>query len=129
MYSTLAGRNDDSHLSPAMKIMVILEQFKSEPELGVREIGRRTGISKSAVHSLVTEMLNGGLLSRAPDGRKYRLGLGLLAYGALVQARSDLLAVARPVLRSLSHLSDENVNLRILHDGELISVDLHPEFP
>jgi hypothetical protein len=71
--------------------MSILSVFSQEhPVLGLAEISRRTGLSSSTTHRLVTELTDWGALARTSDLR-YRIGptlrrLGAASPGAVNQA-------------------------------------------
>ncbi|MDE3074385.1 MAG: IclR family transcriptional regulator [Chloroflexota bacterium] len=101
-------------------LVALLELFLGEPELGVREMGRRTGISKSTVQRLASSLAQADFLLKDADSGRYSLGLRFLDFAALVQVRNELLKTARPVLRSLAQLSGETAHLGVLHRLEVV---------
>jgi len=103
-------------MSTVETIAAILNLFEEEPELGVREMSRRIGISKSAVQRVAAGLAGQGFLAKQPAGGQYTLGLRLLELGVLVQARSELVTVATPTLQALMQWSSETVHLATL-DG------------
>ncbi len=101
-------------------VLAVLDLLTGEPQLGVREMARRAGISKSAVQRTASRLAEADLLAR--DGGGYRLGLRFLDFGVLVQARNDLLGAARPALRTLARISGENTYLGVLHQAQILYV-------
>jgi len=56
------------------KALAILKEFSaSEPLLGVSELGRRLGMTKSTVHRLVGSLVKSGLAEQDPGSRQYKL--------------------------------------------------------
>lgn len=98
----------------------LLDLFWDGEELGVREMARRLGLSKSAVHRLASELERVGFLARSAETGKYRLGLRLLQYGGLFQLRSQLVREALPMLRSLVRHTGETVHLAALEGGQVV---------
>lgn len=99
----------------------ILGLFSQEVrELGVREMSRRTGLSKSTVHRVVSELAAGRFLEKDPQSGRYRLGIRLLELGGLVQTQLELSETVEPILRTLVRLSGESAHLGILDDLEVV---------
>ena len=67
----------------------------AERELGVSELSRRLGLSKGAVHRILTTLAAENLIERNPRSGRYRLGLKLYQLG--IVARSP----AEPPIESL----------------------------
>lgn len=109
-------------MSTVDHLVELLDLFVTEPQLGVREMGRRLAISKSSAQRLASRMAQADLLARDEDTGRYRLGLRFIELGVLVQARNELLGVAAPVLRSLARFSGESVHLGVLHDLEIFYI-------
>lgn len=87
-----------------MRVLEIVAQ--QEQPLGVSEIGRRTGLSKSTVHALLGSLVAEGLLEPRTQDTGFRLGHRLihLSRGA---RDSAVVEGARGVLRDLSRQSGE----------------------
>jgi DNA-binding IclR family transcriptional regulator len=78
----------------------ILKAFSSEaPERDVGEPSQDLGLHKSTVSRLMSTLERGGLLSRNPQARRYRLGIDLIGMAGQEVSRIDVCKVARPVLR------------------------------
>jgi DNA-binding IclR family transcriptional regulator len=107
-------------LQSVERAITILKSFSLErPERGVGELSRELGLHKSTVSRLMKTLEQGGLLSREPEGKRYRLGLDLIGLAAQVISYTDVREVARPLLRRLADDCQESVNLVIL-DGEQV---------
>ncbi len=90
----------------------ILGCFSSKQnELGVTEIGRMTGMSKSTVHRLLTALQKADLVKEDPVKRKYRLGFRLLELAGVVLESLDVRNVSRPYMRQLVELTGETTCL------------------
>jgi DNA-binding IclR family transcriptional regulator len=64
------------------KVFMVFEAFRgSVAPIGVSELSRRTGLSKSTVFRLIKELVDAGALVRVGDG--YRIGLRLFELGSL----------------------------------------------
>jgi glyoxylase-like metal-dependent hydrolase (beta-lactamase superfamily II) len=69
----------------------VLEAFREEePELGISELARKLGLSRSSVYRIVATLTARGFLAQETANGKYRLGLG--AYQAPEQTYAAQLA-------------------------------------
>ncbi|MDR7521935.1 MAG: IclR family transcriptional regulator [Armatimonadota bacterium] len=84
------------------------------PRLGVSEIARRLGLSKSTVHRLLVALERRGFVRQDPATGAYTPGLQLFRLGRVVQNGMELRAQALPVMRRLQAQSGETVNLNIV---------------
>ncbi|HTW19270.1 MAG TPA: IclR family transcriptional regulator, partial [Mycobacteriales bacterium] len=101
----------------------VLDCLADEPELGVSELGRRLGISKSTAHRLVTTLCQKGYLQQVPDTRSYRLGIRLHELGETVASRSPLRDRALPLLESLRNQTGETVHLAVPEGNQMFYVE------
>ncbi|HEU0167868.1 MAG TPA: IclR family transcriptional regulator [Chloroflexota bacterium] len=109
-------------MSTAAHLVSLLDLFVTEQQLGVREMGRRLNVSKSAAQRLVNELAKADLLNKDEDSGRYRLGLRFIEFGFIVQARSELLDAAGATMRWLARLSGESVHLGVLNDLEIVFI-------
>ncbi len=110
-----------SSIDRAFKILFLLAE--SPEELGVTEIGRRLGLSKSTVFRFLASMEKLGVVQKGPDTGKYHLGLTLFELGNRVLIKKNLIDRFHPILEDLAHQVREIVNLAGLFQGELIYLD------
>jgi IclR family transcriptional regulator, KDG regulon repressor len=104
--------------------VTLLELFlgADTDELGVREMSRRSGLSKSNVQRLATELAACDLLEQNPTTGGYRLGLRLFELGSAVPVRRELHDAAATVLASLMHVTGETAHLGVLDGTHVVYV-------
>jgi IclR family transcriptional regulator, acetate operon repressor len=94
------------------RAVAILDTFSAErPELGVSEIARSTGLSRSTVHRLLTTLRRHDLVQQVPDSTDYALGPHLLRLAQVASSNVNLQKAARVVMTELRNLCDETVGL------------------
>jgi DNA-binding IclR family transcriptional regulator len=101
----------------------VLDCLADEPELGVTELARRLGISKSTAHRLVSTLCQKGFLQQVPETRAYRLGIRLHELGELVASRNPLRDHALPLLESLRSQTGETVHLAVPEGNQMFYVE------
>lgn len=108
-------------------ILLLKTLGEEEPELGVSELARRSGLRKSTVHRLLRALQLGGLVEQNLENGKYRLSLEILQLAGMVLRRmDDLQQIARPFLKALAEACEETVNLTILAGDGVINIDRIP---
>ena len=107
------------------RAVAILQAFDAtRPELGVTEIGHRTGLDKSTVYRLLCALQQGGLIAQDAGTSRYRLGPGLLRLAGLAAQQLDVAHVARVHLVALAARTGETAKLSMLTDEDhLVRVD------
>jgi IclR family pca regulon transcriptional regulator len=104
--------------------LAILSAFKSgRPLLGVSELGRDIGLSRSTTHRYVATLAALGYLQQDPSTRKYRLGPRVLDLGFSAINSMELREVAAPHLRQLSDDTGYTVNMAILDGTDIVYVE------
>ncbi|WP_166140143.1 IclR family transcriptional regulator [Nocardioides ochotonae] len=81
---------------------------------GVTEVAEAMGLSKSAVHRVLSSLRRGGLVELDEHTRRYSLGAGALRLGLSYLDRIDVRRLARPVLEDLSERTGETATLSVL---------------
>ncbi|MEP7114336.1 MAG: IclR family transcriptional regulator [Ilumatobacteraceae bacterium] len=97
----------------------ILDAFFADTEIGLSELARRVGVTKSTMHPTCGVLVDRGALERTLSG-KYRLGVHLLEYGQLVTKRSALRRQALPLLVDLRNAIGETVQLGVPSGGDVL---------
>ena len=106
------------------RLMLILNCFSDhEPELSMTDISQRIGLTTSTTHRLLTSMAFHGLLSRAPDGRRYRPGYKFIHLAAIIEQSDTLQQQARPLLESLSKETGETAVLMVRDNQWAVCLD------
>ena len=104
--------------------LAILSSFRSgRPLLGVSELGRDVGLSRSTTHRYVSTLAVLGYLQQDPATKKYRLGPRVLDLGFSAINSMELREIAAPHLRELSDETGYTVNMAILDDLDIVYVD------
>jgi IclR family transcriptional regulator, KDG regulon repressor len=102
----------------------VLRAFShADQELGVTELSRRLGLSKSTTHRLVATLEAERLLEQDQATGKYRLGLALYELGTTVTEHVDLHQAALPVLTTLRHSTGDMVHVAVLDGLEVVYVE------
>jgi IclR family KDG regulon transcriptional repressor len=109
---TTSGPQPVKALHHALDVLDVVADA-GEP-LGVSEIARRTGLSKTAAYKILATFERRRYVVREPGGSRYRLGWRLHELGAVVESRHELVALARPHLTRLRDRCGETVMLGIL---------------
>ncbi|HSK97309.1 MAG TPA: IclR family transcriptional regulator [Euzebyales bacterium] len=81
--------------------------------LGVRETSRRTGIDKSAVGRLLTQLQELDMATQDTATGRYYVGSRLFAIGAAIVARDSLGRAAHPILERLAGRFNETCYLAV----------------
>lgn len=96
------------------RAVTILRCFDTaHPELGISDLARRTGLSTSTTHRLLSALQDNGLVRQSRD-RRYALGPLLLRLARVGAAPASVLDAARPVMTRLRDEVDETVGLHVL---------------
>jgi IclR family acetate operon transcriptional repressor len=106
------------------RAVLILRCFDArQPEIGISELARRTGLSTSTVHRLLGSMADNDLVRQTAD-RRYTLGPLVIQLGRNGGIPTHLLDVARPVARTARDEVDETVGIHeLLATGRRAVVD------
>lgn len=109
------GRAGAAAVRSLQRALTILLTFDgaSEPRT-LAELTARTGLPKTTVVRLARTLAEAGFLAQDSSGR-YLLGPSALRLGHAAQRQWRLPEVARTVMRQLSQLSGETVNLYVVH--------------
>ncbi len=96
----------------------ILMCFQNQPEIGLTELARATGLHKSTTAGIVSTLQAKKFLDQNPKNNKYRLGLELFRLG--VSLRKDFRDLCRPYLSELLETYGETVNLAVLDGFDIV---------
>lgn len=114
---------DDSARSVIKRCFDILGVFESEELLGVSEIARATGLPRSTVFRLASDLVEVGALERFD--RKYHLGLRLFELG-IRHFPTRLRNAVLPYLEDLHRITGADVFAAGLHGEDVIYVEHIP---
>jgi DNA-binding IclR family transcriptional regulator len=114
-----SGKKKDYTLHSVKNAMRILRLFSLDrPALGVTEISKALGLSKSTVHHLMSSLTNEGLLEKTPES-KYQLGLAFLRLSGIIEEQMEIHRESLPILIRLRDEFDENAYIGILEQTKV----------
>ncbi|MEV4184290.1 IclR family transcriptional regulator [Streptosporangium canum] len=96
----------------AMDVLLLFGR-SARPDLGVTEIATELGLTKAAVHRILTALRSRELIAADPVTRRYSLGHAAISLGRAYMARTDLRAMAGPELRRLAAHAGETATLSV----------------
>lgn len=113
------------------RAIMLLRCFDArQPEIGISDLARRTGLSTSTVHRLLVSMTDNDLVRQTAD-RRYSLGPLVIQLGRNGGIPTRLLDVALPVARKARDEVDETVGIHELlptgHRAVVDQVESHQE--
>jgi IclR family transcriptional regulator, pca regulon regulatory protein len=104
--------------------LAVLAAFRPDrPALGISELGRELGLTRSTTHRYVATLATLRYLEQDGSTRKYRLGPRVLDLGFSMLGSLELRDVAAPHLRRLTDMTGHTSNLAIRDDTDVILID------
>ena len=104
--------------------LAILSAFKpSTPELGITDLARTLGLSRSTSHRYVATLARLGYLNQNVATRKYRLGPRVLDLGLAAVNSMELRQVSAPHLQALADETGRTVNMAILDGTDIVYIE------
>lgn len=104
--------------------LAVLSSFTPDrPALGISELARMLGLTRSTTHRYVATLAALGYLHQDDATRKYRLGARVLDLGFSVLGSFDLREIAGPYLRRLTDTTGHTSNLAIRDDTDVILIN------
>ncbi|WP_241518885.1 IclR family transcriptional regulator [Streptomyces sp. CB03238] len=121
----MTDENSSRSIAAVERAMDVLLLFgrAGRPDLGVTEIAQELGITKAAVHRILTALRNRDLIITDPVTRRYALGPAAISLGRAYLARTDLRILAAPELRRLADECGETATLSIRRGDTRLYVD------
>jgi IclR family transcriptional regulator, pca regulon regulatory protein len=104
--------------------LAVLSAFRSgRPLLGVSELGREVGLSRSTTHRYVATLATLGYLQQDLATKKYRLGPRVLDLGFSAIHSMELREISAPHLQQLSDETGYTVNMGVLDGTDIVYVE------
>ncbi|GAB2557106.1 IclR family transcriptional regulator [Leucobacter ruminantium] len=118
-----AGRKNSAGLGRDIELLELLagEASARAGGMGVTELARLTGRSKTVVSRALSTLAAAGLASRDPDSGRYAVGPRIFALAART-AEAQLVRLGRPVLRGLVRATHETSHLCVLAHGNVLTL-------
>jgi IclR family acetate operon transcriptional repressor len=111
-------------LDRALDLLEALAESPAGVPLGVSEVARRAGVTKSAAFRILANLERRGYVAKDPVSARYTLGTHLVYLGELSLGAIDLRTAARPALEALRQRFGETVNLGVREGVEVVYVDM-----
>jgi IclR family acetate operon transcriptional repressor len=109
--------------STVTKALMLLEHFsEDEPEFGLSELARRSGVDKAAVHRMLGAMSESGIVEQQADTRLYRLGAGVLRLARVRETAFPIGSIVQPVLDELSAETGETAHASLISGRALANI-------
>jgi IclR family transcriptional regulator, KDG regulon repressor len=116
-----SAASSDGVLAVALTFRIVEALAKSRPGLGVTELARLVGATKSRVHRHVVTLTKTGYVTKDSQSEKYLLGPAMAVLAQTIVTSVDLVGLARP---ALAKLRDDfgHTALVAKHEGDQIRV-------
>jgi len=99
-----------------IKSIAVLRAFTDvQQEWGVNELARYMSMPVSSLHRILKSLRDQGLLDILPQSNKYSFGPEFIRMSAIVQSKSNLNMVAKPIIQHLSQQLDETIYLALYY--------------
>ena len=112
-------------------LAILLSFREARPSLGIADLARELGLSRSTTHRYVSTLATLGYLQQDEATRKYRLGPRVLDLGFSAINSMEVRELAAPHLRRLAEETGHTVNMAILDGVDVVYVERlpspHPE--
>jgi IclR family KDG regulon transcriptional repressor len=107
-------------LTRGVEILRMLAQ--SETPLGVTDLGLRLRVDPSTAYRLLATLEAQGLVRQEPDSKKYAVGYGVLELANDVLQRLNIVALAEPLLTSITAQTGESTHVAVLEGPRAVFV-------
>lgn len=107
-------RPDSAGNKATARVLAVVAAFADgAPSLGVSELARRLGMTKSMVHRALTTLLDEGYVVRDPSGSRYQLGYRVLEFAGATVAAPEPPELCAPYMREMYEITGETVTLAV----------------
>jgi DNA-binding IclR family transcriptional regulator len=115
----------NGYLAPSVKkaFQILRLIANSERGLGINELSRGLGISKSTIHGIAATLEEIGVLTRNPSNKRYTLGYVILELSRRGLSKMPLREIAHRYMEELMEVTGETVFLGILDNSHILILD------
>lgn len=110
-------------LQHAVDVLEALAQTTPGQGMGVSELARKTGLSKTATYNILTTFEMRQFVAQDPQTSRYRLSWRLYELGQIVASGSNIVRLARPYLEALAQRTGETALLGVLQGTTAFYLD------
>lgn len=113
-----------SQMRGTQRVAAVLAAFADGArDIGVTELARHVGCSKSVVHRILVDLVASGFLVTDPSTRRYRLGPLARRLSVAAGEHHDLRSEALPFLHRIQERTGETATLSLLRGDARVYVD------
>ncbi len=106
------------------KAIQVLNCFTTgKPVLGIGEVSRMTGFTKSTVSRLLSTLNGRGCVESVEGHGRYRLGYRIYLWGLISQKQNGLNNIARPVMETLRDKVGEEICLYVVENSQRVCIE------
>ena len=114
------SEHKDYHIAAVDRSLRVLEALAEQPRMGVTDLARKLGLTKSITFRLLHTLEARGFVSRDADQPIYSLGYRIGVLGERAGQQNTLLAAAKPALERLRDETSENINLVVREGAQVL---------
>lgn len=111
-------------LDRALDVLETLAETSAGAPIGVTDIARRVGTTKTAAFRILSNLERRGYVSKDAATAKYALGTRLAYLGERSLGAIDFRGAARPALEALNRRFGETTNLGVREGHEVVYLDM-----
>ncbi len=117
-------RTERRLVGSASRALQIIELLVEDPshELGITQIARELGISKSTAHQLVSTLVAHGFVDQCDDSSRYRLGIRMIEAGTVAATHIGFGPTLLPILEDLVRKVRETCSIGIIAGRDVLLV-------
>ncbi len=122
LFRTTKREGDVRSVRTAFDVLEVLAA--SEEPLGVTEVARALGITKTRGYRHLRTLVGSGYVTQDPRTEKYQAGIKLFLLGQRIAAQHSFLSAARKVMRPLRDAVGHTVTVSQVEDGGVVVLDM-----
>lgn len=114
---------DEGKVSSLKKSLDVLNCFIKDSKLGVTQISRKLGISKSHVYKILSTYESMGYIEQDQETEKYELGFQVFVLSKALGEKFIITKVASPYLQELANQSKQRVYMAMPYENQVLYLD------
>lgn len=96
--------------------------YKCDKSVGVSKISSDLNLPKATAYRILVTLEKWDFIKKNVQTDEYKLGLGIIKYGAKVASNTNITDIAKPIIDELSEKLGESINLTIEHQENSINI-------
>ncbi|WP_408007980.1 IclR family transcriptional regulator [Pseudalkalibacillus sp. A8] len=120
-------RSTDTLSSVRNTVKILKEYTKDDAELGITELSKRTGLTKSSVNRIIQTLYDEDVLYKNPRTHKYRLGITIFELGSVVYNELSIGQIAIPIFEKIKDKVRGDIHVVTYDKGDIVYLQRIPE--